>query len=95
MLGKTTVINGKVYYGGGSTDVKDTPYTEYLVYCYDPSQDKWTTLPSLPVRWFSLGQVNGKLVTVGGWKRSIGNATNDIYTYYDDSQTWKQTVASM
>ena len=51
---------------------------EYIIYCYDPSQDKWTTLPPLPVRWFGLGQINGKLVAVGGMKRSTGNETNNV-----------------
>ena len=65
--GKTTVINSKVYCGGGETDDYGD---QHIVYCYDPSQDNWTTLPPLPVRYFCLGQVNGKLVAVGGWKKS-------------------------
>ena len=90
--GKTTVINSKVYYGGGVThDDND----EFIVYCYDPSQDKWTTLPPLPVRWFSLGQVNGKLVAIGGRKKSTGNKTNDVYTYDERSRKWKQTIPPM
>ena len=46
---------------------------------YDPSQDKWTTLPPLPVRCFGLGQVNHKLVAVGGMKRD-NELTNKVYT---------------
>ena len=92
-IGKTTVINGKVYCGGGGTFGGDD---EYIVYCYDPSQDNWTTLQPLPVRYFGLGQVNGKLVAVGGWKRSDGRATNEVYTYYDErSRKWKQTIPPM
>ena len=91
-FGKTTVINGKVYCGGGGADDDDD---ERIVYCYDPSQDKWTTLPPLPVRWFGLGQVNGKVVVVGGWKRSAGNQTNDVFTYDERSQKWKQTIPPM
>ena len=72
--GKTTVINGKVYCGGGVTDGD----SKCIVYSYDPSQDKWTTLPPLPVKWFSLGQVNGKLVAVGGSKDD--KAVNNAYT---------------
>ena len=60
--GKTTVINGKVYCGGQAYKNED----KYIVYCYDLSQDKWTTLPPLPVKLFGLDQVNGKLVAVGG-----------------------------
>jgi N-acetylneuraminic acid mutarotase len=88
--GKTTVINGNVYYGGG---VSDFEKDEYIVYCYDPSQDKWTALPPLPVRWFGLGQVNGKLVAVGGERRN--KKSNNIYTYDEQSRKWKQTIPPM
>ena len=91
--GKITVINGKVYCGGGITDVDDDD--QYIVYCYDPSQDKWTTLPPLPVIWFGLGQVNGKLVAVGGVKKSTGKEINDVYTYDEQSQEWKQAIPPM
>ena len=91
MDGKTTVINGKVYCGGGYADVDDD---EYIVYCYDPSQDKWTTLPPLPVKYFGLGQVDGELVAVK-WEQMF-RITNDImsYTYCHDErpQRWKQTI---
>jgi N-acetylneuraminic acid mutarotase len=83
---KTVVINGKIYCGGGDYG------TDNIVYRYNPSQDKWTTLPPLPVRWFGLGQVNGKLVAVGGVKKSPRNATNEVYTYDERSQKWKQTI---
>ena len=65
----------------------------YIIYCYDPSQDKWTTLTPLPVKLFGLGQVNGKLVTVGGWKNSTG--TSYVYTYDEQSHKWKQTIPPM
>ena len=90
--GKTTVINGKVYCGGGTTD---SPNNDYIVYCYDPSQDKWTTLPPPPVRWFGLDQFNGKLVAVGGRKKSTWNETNIVYTYDEGSHKWKQTIPPM
>ena len=94
---QTTVINGKVYCGGGDTDGgDDDDYADHhFVYCYDLSQDSWTTLPPLPVRWFSLGQVNGNLVAVGGIEGSFYNATNEVYTYDERSREWKQTVPPM
>ena len=52
---------------------------DYITYCYDPSRDKWTVLPPLPVKYFSLGQLNGKLVAVGGEKRGY-KETNKVYT---------------
>ena len=80
-----TVIDGCVYcYFMNS---------EYLIYCYDVSQDIWTTLPPLPVRWIGLGQINEKLVTVGGLARD--ELTNELYTYDKVSCTWKQTFPPM
>ena len=87
-LGKTTVINSKVYCGGGVAD------DVYIVYCYNSSQDKWTTLPPLPIRYFGLGQVNGKLVAVGGQKES-DDVTNEVYTYDKRSHKWRQTIPPM
>ena len=89
--GKTTVINGKVYCGGGQTDGDD----DNIVYCYDPSQDNWTTLPPLPVSCFGLGQVNGKLVAVGGEKKSDVRTTNEVHTYDERYRKWKQTIPPM
>ena len=71
--GNSTVINGKVYYGGGVYDDDD----EQNLHCYDPSQDTWTTLPTLPIRYFGLGQVKGELVTVGGVKRTGEQSIDD------------------
>ena len=65
-----------------------------MIYCYDPSHDKWTTLPPLPIRRFGLGQVCGKLVAIGGEKKS-GGITNEVYTYDERSQKWKQTIPPM
>ena len=90
--GVNTIINGKIYCGG-RVSVRDDD--NYIVYCYDPSQDKWTTLPPLPVKWFGLGQINGKLVAVGGVKE--GKApSNEIYTCSDErSQKWKPKFPPM
>ena len=90
---KTTIINANVYCGG-ATDQSNYD-GDYITYCYDLSQDKWTTLPLLPVRHFGLGHVNGKLVAVGGMKRSTGNEINDVYTYDERSQKWKRTIPPM
>jgi hypothetical protein len=65
-----------------------------IVYCYDPSQDKWTTLPPLPVRYFYLGQVNGNLVAVGGAKSDF-KATNEVHTYNERRKKWMQTIPPM
>ena len=67
---------------------------DYIVYCYDPSQDNWTTLPPLPVRYFGLGQVNGKLVAVGGVKKNHVT-TNEVFTYDEQSRKWRKTLPLM
>ena len=92
--GKTAVINGKVYCGGGyAYSDDDDDDGEYTLCCYDPSQDNWTTLPPLPVRWCGLGQVNGKLVVIGGEEKSDGRNTSKVYTYDERSKKWKQTLS--
>ena len=92
---KSTTINGKVYCGGGQTDDDDDDEYMYIVYCYDPSQDNWTTLPPLPVRYFGLGQVNGELVAVGGMKKSNERVTNEVFTYNVALRKWMRRVPSM
>ena len=69
----------------------------YIVYCYDPSQDKWTTLPPLPVKYFGLGQINGKLVAIGGVKKRDGRETGVALSFQDSeqSQKWKQIIPPM
>ena len=62
----------------------------YMVFCYDPSEDKWTTLPPLTVRCFGLGQLDGELVAVGGVKKRDSEVTREVYTYDERQQKWKQ-----
>ena len=74
--GQSVVMDGKVYYGGGKTETDELENSYcYFVQCYDPSQDKWTTLSQLklPVRYFGLGQLDGHLVAVGGEMRLSGS----------------------
>ena len=59
------------------------------------AQDSWTILPPLPVIWYGLGQINDKLVAIGGRKKSNGAQTNEVYTYSEQSKKWKQTIPPM
>ena len=86
-IGRATVINGSVYFT--ATNCHDP----FGVYCYDPSQDTWTTLPPLPFRSFGLGQIDGKLTTVGGF--IVYNPTNKLYTYDKVSRMWEHTFPPM
>lgn len=89
--GHSVVIDGEVFFGGGNTDEKHE-YNEYIVHSYKPTQDKWATLPPLPVRYFGLGQINGKLVAIGGVKAKDKKPTGEVYTYDEKVQKWKQTI---
>ena len=87
--GQTVVISGRVYYRGAVAGDD-----EYRIFCYSPSEDTWSTLPACAVRWFGLGQVRGKLVTVGGRKKS-GDTTNEVYEFDEVTHSWKQSIPPM
>ena len=72
--GRIVVIDGKVYYGGGRARSDNL---DYIVHCYDLSKDKWTSLQRLPVKFFGLGEMNGKLVAVGGRKKKMRSKFNE------------------
>ena len=82
------LIKDKIYCEGEKNIGGDC---EYTVCCYDPSQDEWTTLPaSLPVKSFGLGEVNGKLVAVGGEKSNNRNIISaEVHTY--ENEKWELT----
>ena len=88
---QTVVIGDKIYCGGGDT----TAANKCRVFCYSPSQDRWNTLPSCDVQHFGLGQVKGKLATIGGIKRSSGDVTNEVYEFDETTKSWKQSIPSM
>ena len=83
---QTVVIRDRVYCGGGN---------EYRVSCYSPSEDTWNTLPACDVRYFGLGQVRGKLVTVGGRKKPVAKVTNEVYEFDEVTRSWKQSIPPM
>lgn len=90
--GRTEIIHGKVYFRG-MTLTDDDDDDDNILLCYDVSHDSWTALPPLPVKWFGLGQVDGKLVAVGGLKKD-DRATNNVYTL-NIVQKWKPTLPQM
>ena len=74
-----TVIDGCIY----------SYFPDVATYCYNSSQDVWTILPPLPVKWIGLGQIDKKLVTVGGLTREMPTKlANKLYTY---DKAWNQT----
>ena len=88
---QTIVIRDRVYCGGSLPDDDD----DYRVFCYSPSENTWNTLPDCDVCWFGLGQVRGKLVTVGGRKKSDRKVTNEVYEFDEVAHSWKQSIPPM
>ena len=60
---------------------------------YETRSDQWSVLPSCPVMNFGLGQLSGKLVTVGGWDGSA--LVNRVYTYVQETQQWEKSIPPM
>ena len=87
-----TVIKGRVYLSGQGTRNEED---RYVICCYDPGQDRWDTLPPLPVQYYGLGQVNDKPVVVGGKKKDSPGRTNEVYTFDENSQAWTHTIPNM
>ena len=90
--GVAIAISGKVYYGGGGCNSDDD---ECYTHCFNPSQDEWSTLPKLFVRYFGLGEVKGELVTVGGNEAELSVPSKTIHAYDETSKIWKQTIPPM
>lgn len=83
-----TVINNRVYVGGGSTD---TDNTNYCVYEYDPAPDCWQCLPHTSVSFFGLSQLENELVIVGGRQKDwIVSDTTFLFDRF--SQRWKTSL---
>ena len=61
---------------------------------YQTRNDQWSVLPPCPLRRFGLGQLSGKLITVGG-KDRVGATVNHVYTYVQESQQWEKSIPPM
>ena len=61
---------------------------------YETGSGQWSVLPSCPVVCFGLGQLSGKLVTVGSVD-GRGAAVNHVYTYLQETQQWEKSIPLM
>ena len=61
---------------------------------YETRSDQFSVLPSCPVSRFGLGQLSGKLVTVGG-RGGRGATVNHVYTYVQETQQWEKSIPPM
>ena len=66
-------------------------YDSQDVLRYETRSHQWSVLPSCPVRFFGLGQLSGKLVTVGGGDVR-GATVNHVYTYVQETQQWEKSI---
>ena len=88
---QASVISGKVYVGGGDAKESDAGWP---VHMYDPERNGWSTLPRAPVGWCGVGQLNGRLVLVGG--TSDGEEmTADVHVFDEETQQWVKPIPSM
>ena len=60
---------------------------------YETRSDQWSVLPSCPAEYFGLGQLSGKLVTVGGVDGR--GVVNHVYTYVQETQQWEKSIPPM
>ena len=84
------MIRGIVYVGGGFTP----HYGRYRIQQYSPTDDRWSTLPPAPVRYFGMGELNGQLVIVGGRTRQ-DDVTGKVHTLNSSTQKWVKSIAPM
>ena len=82
-------IGSTIYCGGGLTGRRID--TSRLVFQYNPKQDTWSQLPICPTLHFGLTQLDGKLVTVGGWMIDQIITINDVYVF-QESETWENSI---
>ena len=56
---------------------------------YSINDNEWSTLPRPMVVGFGLGQLSGKLITVGGG--SEGQSVSNVYQFNEESQQWEES----
>ena len=59
------------------------------IHQYSINEKEWSTLPRPMVDDFGLGQLSGKLITVGG--RENETAVGNVYQFNEESQQWEES----
>ena len=70
-------LNGLVYVGGGNEGVNLQPL--YIINCYDPVSNTWSSSINTPYTFFAMTTLNEKVVAAGGMDRKY-MITNQILT---------------
>lgn len=81
------VIDGKIYVAGGLA-----PATVAEFSSYDPSTDRWETLPDLPepLDHAAAATVDGVLYVLGGRSGGIGGVSGSVYLFDPALGEWTQ-----
>ena len=81
-------LNGLVYVGGGiETEAS------YIINCYDPVNEKWTSPINTPYYLFAITTLNNKLLIAGGRDRS-NKTTNRILTMDIFSKNYTKMITA-
>lgn len=81
LFGQAIVIEGTLFYGGGEND------DNYRVHFYTHRSNTWTKLRPHTLTRFGLGEMNGKLITVGGHAKD--EVSSAIYSITRLNRRWK------
>lgn len=87
------VIGSTLYVGGGQTK---TTVSNHRVLRYCTDSNKWDSLPPSPFVHFGLGQLAGKLVTVGGsLEDNNTTVTGEVMQFSLESKSWVKIIDPM
>ena len=91
------LINSSLYVGGGQT-AKDQEHFRSVIFQYDTSErngSEWKTIIQCPTVFFGLGELNGKLVMVGGARETENKKTiitGDVFVLNEKGTEWSGDV---
>ena len=87
-------VGVKIYVFGGIAGVGNARRVLDVVEVYDPAQDRWSSLPAMPIGNSNAGAavVDSKIYLVGGRVRAgadaFGSATTKVYVYDTATGQW-------
>lgn len=90
------VVDNNIYAIGGQHGHNRTLVTQASVQRYDPADDSWTELASLP---YGLGHISsatvavgGRIYVVGGETSGYGSYTDNVLVYDPELDVWSATT---
>ena len=89
---QAVAIREIVYVGGGETPTHGDD--QYTIYEYNTAEDKWFILLPVPVRLFGMGELNGKLVLVGG-KTKQDEVTGKVHMLLSNKKFHSEFIPPM